>query len=166
MEELDFRSDGDAAMPTEGEAYDTLEGESTINEDSNPSQTVDATIDESTEEGEAESSADYEALEAEDLAALRREFYEARGIRSIAELDDPVRFAELRELGLSPREAYLATKKVRRQDNRQHLRGATPKSAAGVHSGMTSAELSKARELFSGMSDTEIQRLYKRVSAH
>ena len=115
-------------------------------------------------DGEADTT-DYARLAAEDLEAIRREFREARELTSLTDLDDPVRFAELRELGLTPREAYLATRKPKKPDNRSHLSGAAPRSAGSVGSGMTQNELLRARELFSGMSDREIQSLYKRVSA-
>lgn len=114
-----------------------------------------------TEEAQGE---DFEALAAADLNEIRREFQEARGLTSITELDNPIRFAELRELGLSVREAYLATQKRRRTDNRSHLSGVAPRGAASPARSMTSSELSRARELFIGMSDAEIQSLYKRVS--
>ena len=108
---------------------------------------------------------DYEAMANADLGELKREFYEARSLSSIAELDNPVRFAELRELGLSPKEAYLATQRPKsRTDNRSHLVGSAPISAAHSGVSMTRGELQRARELFSGMSDGEIQELYKRVA--
>lgn len=117
------------------------------------------------EQSKDEGAVDYEALAESDMAELRREFHEARGLRSIAELDNPVRFAELRELGLSPREAYLATQKTRaRRDNRSHLVGSMPSVRGGSAAQMTRNELYQAREIFSGMSDTEIQALYKKVS--
>ena len=116
------------------------------------------------EQADEQADTDYRALAEEDLTELKREFYEARGLHSIAELDNPVRFAELRELGLSPKEAYLATQRgSSRADNRRHLRGSIPISAGGVGAAMTRRELNSAREIFSGMSDTEIQSLYKRV---
>lgn len=108
---------------------------------------------------------DYAALAEDDLMKLRREFPQARELRSIAELDNPVRFAELRELGLSPKEAYLATQKPRaHRDNRSHLVGSMPSVRGGGAPTMTRSELYSAREIFSGMSDSEIQSLYKRVS--
>lgn len=113
----------------------------------------------------ADTLADYEALAEKDIEELRREFHEARELRSITELDNPVRFAELREMGLSPREAYLATQKTKaRHDNRSHLVGSMPSVRGGRAASMTQSELYQAREIFSGMSDTEIQALYKKVS--
>lgn len=138
---------------------DTAEGDEDTAADTEPDDTdLDA-------QGSDAGAVDYEALAESDMAELRREFHEARGIRSIAELDNPVRFAELRELGLSPREAYLATQKTRaRRDNRSHLVGSMPSVRGGGAAQMTRNELYQAREIFSGMSDTEIQALYKKVS--
>ena len=113
---------------------------------------------------------DYEALAREDLEVLRGEFSDLEGVSSLAELDNPVRYGELRDLGLSPREAYLATampkrEKARPYDNRSHLRSSVPKSHGGRVDTMSVGELREARELFEGMSDAEIVRLYKKVNS-
>lgn len=81
------------------------------------------------------------------------------------ELFDTARYSELRELGLTPREAYLATAKAKPVfDSRAHLSSAVPKGAKSPTARMTASELRAARELFSGASDQEIIRLYKRVT--
>ena len=115
-------------------------------------------------------SVDYEALEREDLEALKAEFPALRTLRSIGELENAMRFAELRELGLTPREAYLATsspksERVTPYDNRSHLHSSVPKSHGGRVDAMSIGELCEARELFSGLSDSEIVRLYKKVNS-
>lgn len=86
--------------------------------------------------------------------------------RSVHELVDEKRYSELRALGLSAKEAFLATAKRRptASDNRAHLSGAAPKSIHAPASSMTQAELSEARELFVGMSDTDIKELYRKVT--
>ena len=116
------------------------------------------------------SGTDYEALAREDLEVLRREFVHLGAMQSLAELDNPERYGELRDLGLSPREAYLATampkkEKISTYDNRSHLRSSVPKSHGGRVDAMSMAELREARELFAGMSDSEIVRLYKKVNS-
>lgn len=108
---------------------------------------------------------DYAALEREDLGVLARLFPETRGLNSIAELPRAERYAELRDLGLSAKEAYLATREVRRTDSRSHLSSAVPKSAGAPSGGMTRSELERARELFPGLGDRELQGLYKKVRA-
>lgn len=109
---------------------------------------------------------DYEALIEEDLIALRAAIPELSGIRDITELENPVRYGALRDLGLSPEEAYRATTtaKPRRYDNRAHLRSSAPKALRTSATDMSYRELEMARELFSGVSDAEIQRLYKKVT--
>jgi hypothetical protein len=107
---------------------------------------------------------DYETLIASDLDALRSEFPELKGISEITELNNPLRYAALRDLGLSPAEAYMATAKRRTQDTRAHLRSAHGRNAATAMGMMSQYELATARELFPGMSDSELQRLYKKVS--
>ena len=107
----------------------------------------------------------YETRFAEaDLAELKSLFPELAMLKSITMLDDPLRYGALRDLGLSPSEAYLATCKRRRYDNRSHLTGLVPRSAAGSVYGMSASELESARELFGSLSDSEIQKLYKKVT--
>ena len=112
----------------------------------------------------AEESVDYEALIESDLNTLRAEFPELGDIKQITDLNNPLRYAALRDLGLSPEEAYLATAKRRAQDTRAHLRSAHGKNAGASIGMMSQHELSAARDLFPGLSDAEIQRLYKKVT--
>ena len=99
-----------------------------------------------------------------DLEELRDEFPELAARESVSELDNPTRYAALRELGLTPREAYLATaKRTPRQDTRSHLSDSFHGSKAAPISQMTRGELLTARELFSDLSDGQIHELYKRV---
>ena len=107
---------------------------------------------------------DYERLEREDISELCGEFPELR-IDSLTELDDPLRYGALRDLGLTPTEAYLATRKRHRANTRAHLTPAAPEGAAFGGGSMSRAELEMARELFYGMSDSQISALYKRVNS-
>lgn len=107
---------------------------------------------------------DYGSLIEEDLESLRSEFPELRGISNILELGNPIRYAALRDLGLSPAEAYLATEsRGARRDNRAHLQTSVPKSASRPMEDIPKRELEIARELFSELSDREIQKLYRKV---
>ena len=106
----------------------------------------------------------YEAIIESDLATLRAEFPELKDITEITELNNPLRYAALRDLGLSPTEAYMATAKRRTQDTRSHLRSAPGRSVAAPTSMMTQYELATARDLFPGLTDSDLQRLYKRVT--
>ena len=108
---------------------------------------------------------DYAELARSDMQELIAEFPYLRGKTSVAELDNPLRYAALRDLGLTPREAYLATgAPISRYDNRSHLRSAVPSHAAASENMLDARGLEAARELFAGLSDREIQRLYKKVS--
>ena len=109
--------------------------------------------------------ADYEEIAREDLETLKREFPELSEAESILEIENPLRYAALRDLGLSPAEAYRATTKSRRKtDNRFHLGISVPRAASMPQGAMSEAELKAAREIFSDISDSEIRNLYKRVT--
>ena len=101
----------------------------------------------------------------DELEELIAEFPELSE-RNKSELFDEARYSELRELGATPREAYLATARVRAviTDNRSHLSSAVPRGAKSPIGKMSASELRAARELFAGASDKEIMRLYKRVT--
>lgn len=106
---------------------------------------------------------DYAKLMEEDVATLKAQFPELKGIKDLTDLNNPLRYAALRDLGLTAEEAYLATAKRVVKDTRSHLKSAHGKSA-GVGTGMSYSELTTARELFPGKNDTELERLYKKVS--
>ena len=106
---------------------------------------------------------DYAVIVEEDLRILKEEFRELSSITDITELNDPLRYAALRDLGLTPAEAYLATAKRQKRDNRSHL-VATRTLSAAQNGSMSDAELAAAREIFVGVSDAEIRKLYKRVT--
>lgn len=110
---------------------------------------------------------DYAQMAQEDLLALQDKFPLCRAMTHISQLQNPLRYAELRELGLSPEEAYLATNYARlsayQKDNRSHLHSAIPKAAKG--DGITADALSQARELFGNLSDGELISLYRRATA-
>ena len=120
---------------------------------------------ESAAEAAEEEATDYARLAAEDLLALKAQFPALRSLTSLLELPDAVRYAELRELGLSPREAYLATGGTPRQraDNRSHLLSAVPRRSALGTELPTSEEMAEARRLFADLTDAQIHRLYKKV---
>ncbi len=112
----------------------------------------------------------YEEMERADMEELKRDFPALSSITSLGELENPARYGELRELGLSAREAYLATTtpKVQRAlpyDNRSHLRSAIPRAHGGTGEQISAAEMREARELFSELSDSEIVKLYKKVNS-
>jgi len=117
-------------------------------------------------EGENESEAsEVEALESteeEEREALSRLFPELKN-SALSQ-----RYRELRALGLTPEEAYLATCPRRQpsqiHDTRSHLSDSVPRSSSTPQALMTRRELREAREIFSGLDDSQIISLYKRVT--
>ena len=108
---------------------------------------------------------DYAELDRADMRELCELFPHLRGKESVAELENPLRYAALRDLGLTPKEAYLATNsRISGYDNRSHLQSAVPRPAGASQDTLDARGLEAARELFAGLSDREIQRLYKKVS--
>lgn len=108
---------------------------------------------------------DYEALVNEDMRILRESFRELSEEDGIGALRDPLRYGALRDLGLSPKEAYLATGGKRRaQNNRTHLNSSVPRHASSPIGDMPRAEYAIAKELFSDLGDKEIRNLYRRVT--
>ncbi len=108
---------------------------------------------------------DYASVLNADIEELKTTFPELGGMESIDELADPVRFGALRDLGLTAKEAYLASGgKKRTYDNRTHLVSSVPGGARSAADGISRQELDMARDLFDGMSESEIQRLYRKVT--
>ena len=108
---------------------------------------------------------DYAAVLGADIEELKATFPELGGMQDIEELANPVRFGALRDLGLSAREAYLASGgKKRSYDNRTHLVASVPGGARSAVDGISRAELDMARDIFGSMSESEIQRLYRKVT--
>ncbi len=79
---------------------------------------------------------------------------------------NPERYSELRALGLSPKEAYLATGEHKKpHDTRGHLGDSVPRAAKAPASKISRRELEIARSLFDGMSDEQIIKLYNKVKS-
>ena len=75
------------------------------------------------------------------------------------------RYSELRALGLTEKEAFFASaSRAPRADTRSHLGGGMPKMAKSPMGAMPRRELEAAREIFSGLSDRQIENLYKKVT--
>lgn len=128
-----------------------------------PTDEIRDTSDKDTAAKEKDSATDYAKIIEEDLATLKAQFPELSDIEQITDLNNPLRYAALRDLGLTAEEAYLATAKRVARDTRAHLRSARGRNA-GSSTGMSYSELATVRELFPGKNDAELERLYKRVS--
>ena len=100
-----------------------------------------------------------------DIEELRRDFPELSEIESVTELSNPIRYAALRDIGLSPAEAYILTSRaLARQDNRAHLTSSVPKAAKSPDMGLSKREIEEMRQIFGDISDADIYKLYKKVT--
>ena len=112
---------------------------------------------------------DYAAMAEADLALIRRLDPAYASLVRLSDLPGASRFAELREMGLTTEEAFFAVchtpPTVPSVDTRRHLHPSAPRGAAGLSGGMSAADLASARELFSDLSDREIQLLYRRCQS-
>lgn len=99
----------------------------------------------------------------DELSAIEEELPDLSGC--IGNFLENKRYTELRVLGLTPGEAYLATRPVeKRSDNRSHLQRTIPRAAGIPAMQMTRDELITARTLFEDLNDSEIRKLYKKVT--
>ena len=136
-----------------------------INEEELQNSQEEAEKNDESEIREEDKSIDYAQLAREDMQQLISIFPHLSGKQSITELSNPLRYAALRDLGLTPKEAFLATEeRLHKYDNRSHLCGLVPKAASVPDDILTAKELEGVRTLFSGLSDREIQKLYKKVT--
>ena len=140
---------------------DAQGGETVAPEEESPKEASEGTPEEATP--------DYERLAEEDLLVLRAAVPELREATSLSVLGDPGRYGELREAGLDPLEAYLATegrRLLRRpRDNRTHLVSSLGRTVSSAGGRISAAELHAARDLFPGLGDGEIEALWRRVGA-
>ena len=100
----------------------------------------------------------------EDLDLLKKDFSELQDISDISQLPNPTRYAALRDLGLTPKEAYLATSPIKKTDTRSHLKTGVPHISKSPVSSMTRREWQVARALFEDMNDSDIEKLYRKVT--
>ena len=112
-----------------------------------------------------------------DLAEVHAAFPETRVYGSVKEFPNFEKFGQFRDLGLSPKEAYIAanpdtvranvaaaTKKQSLNETKNHLNSVAPKRSKDTSVTMTKKELKEYRELFPELSDKEIASLHRRVS--
>jgi len=111
---------------------------------------------------------------AQDLAEIKAAFAGLDDVQTILDLPNFQRFAQLRDMGLSPKEAYIAanpegvrsqvadaTRKKTLEDSKAHLKSSVPKGSRDSGVRMTRSELQTWREMFPGKSDKEIVKLYR-----
>lgn len=114
-----------------------------------------------------------------DIAAIRQAYPEMHDLSSVKEFDDPKRFGELRDRGLSASEAFLVTNRAgleaARKKQKEAAEAAAAKQAGKAHltgdggrSAQTSDEVPpEVRKTMLGMypdiSDKEMKRLYRQA---
>lgn len=109
-----------------------------------------------------------------DLAELQSAYPETKKLTSITQVQNFAEFGRLRDMGLTPKQAYAAAnpdgvrenvaaavKQQSLNETKQHLQSAVPKKAKGDTITMTRKELLEWRDLFPDKSDKEIIALYK-----
>lgn len=109
---------------------------------------------------------DYEQLARADLAEIQMLSPEFLEVSHLSELPFARRFAELRELGLSVKEALFATlPSLPRTNGKAHLQSSVPRAKGRSEESLSTEEMRAAKDLFYGLSEKEINALYRRVSA-
>lgn len=107
---------------------------------------------------------DYAAMAKEDLAEIKRIRPSLAAATHLSDLPFARRFAEMREMGLSVKEALAAADPdAVLFDGKAHLRPAVSRTASARTDGISDADLKEARAIFGDLSDREIRDLYRRV---
>ena len=162
MDEIETKPGAEAELPESGESEPVTEPIPAPDSDVPPGTGEETTV---SDDGDA-----FRKQAEDDLQRLKEVAPEAAGYCHLGEMPGALRFAELRELGLSVEEAYYAVrgaggaKPVPDRGGRAHLHGSVPGRAATGGVGMTAGEIEAARRLFPGLPDREIASLYRRVN--
>lgn len=113
---------------------------------------------------------------ADDIAALRSEFPEMKDVTKLEQIPNARRFAELRDAGLTAREAYVAANINAQRDiiansarqaatnaSKDHLVSNVPKASRDTSVKISRADMEQLRDLFPDKSDKEIIALYRKT---
>ena len=120
---------------------------------------------EATAPQEEEAPVDYEQMAAEDLAEIKRLDPSFAPAAHLGEPPFARRFAELRDLGLSVKEALAAAApRFEKQDGKTHLRAIAPRGTRAPEGMLDRDGMKAAKLLFGNLSEREINSLYKRVT--
>ena len=138
-------------------------------EDTNPQTPQETVGEESVTDAPQEEApqVDYAAMAASDLTQIRALFPSMGALEHLSEIPNAMRYAALRDAGLTVEEAFwaachTAVAKQPSYDNRSHLRSSVPRGAAGNPMMMTASEMAAAKELFGDLTESEIQTLYNK----
>lgn len=109
-----------------------------------------------------------------DLEAIQTAYPETRSYDSVKNFPNFRRFGELRDLGLSPVEAYVAThpnevrenvaaatKRQSLNDTKSHLKPAVGKTSKDTSITMSKKEMRELKDLFPNLTQKEIAKLYR-----
>jgi hypothetical protein len=123
----------------------------------------------------SESGTDFAAMAESDLSEITKAF-PSLGLKSLGDIQNIKRFAELRDKGVSAAEAFAATNAqmlmegaervgASKATGKAHLQSVAKKAGARAASQMTSAEREAAREFFGdNVSDKELEQLFKKAT--
>ena len=116
----------------------------------------------------------FNAKIAADLAEVHAAYPDTKIYTSVKDFPNFREFARLRDLKLSPKQAYIAshpdavrqnvaaaTRQQSLNETKKHLKPAVSKTSKDNTITMTKRELAECRDLFPGMSDKEIMKLYR-----
>jgi hypothetical protein len=171
MEDLNVSKEAEASsleeVQTDEAALDTSEEESILREEESLLREEE---DPSTEEEEAISAQpteeDYARLAEEDLAEIKRLDPTYLALSHLSQLPFARRFAALRDMGLSVREALAASNpRFPKENGKAHLLPSASKGASSPLGTLSGEEMRHAKALFSDLTDAEIQKLYRRVKS-
>ena len=120
----------------------------------------------------------YENLKKADLAALHAAYPDTADLDDIEKMENFRRFGELRDKGLSVKEAYAAAnpeavrksaaeaaKKNSLKGTKAHIGSVVPKGANGDSADMSPKQMKEWREMFPGKTKKEIISLFKRANS-
>ena len=122
-----------------------------------------------------EGGTDFAAMAESDLSEITKAF-PTLGLKSLGDIQNIKRFAELREKGVSAAEAFAATNAkmlmegaervgANKATGKAHLQSVAKKAGARAASQMTNAEREAAREFFGDhVSDKELEQLFKKAT--
>lgn len=121
--------------------------------------------------------AKFEAKMAADLAEVHAAYPSTRGYTSVKQLPNFSEFARLRDLGVSPKQAYIAAnpdavtaaaaesaRQRSMNDGKGHLKPAVRKSSKDNSLALSKKDMAMYRDAFPNLSDKEILALYKQAN--
>lgn len=121
--------------------------------------------------------AKFEAKMAADLAEVHAAYPSTRGYTSVKQLPNFSEFARLRDLGVSPKQAYIAAnpdavtaaaaesaRQRSMNDGKGHLKPAVRKSSKDNSLVLSKKDMAMYRDTFPELSDKEIMALYKQAN--